>query len=789
MSARATARTAWRWGWTACFILVFVSAFVPSGTRQSVLELDPSWHAVIEYATAHHWQFGTQIVFTFGPLGFLSTRTSLGHLIAARIAFAFFWSTLIALAATGMAKRLPAWVRYPFLAWLLVFTLSEGIDQTAFFVMACGAIFLLIDDPHQRWQTPLFVLAFIVLALIKITFLAAALASLALVVVCRMAERKIVAAILLSVIAPAAFVAAWVALGQSPAHLGPWFRHALELTSGYSAAMNLTPKSAVLWVAVGALALFACAFVATALRIQRGIVSWGIVITIAQYAFFAWKEGFTRSGDWHAFVFLWFLPLGVAFCLLPELANPHATSQRWVVNAAFAASIVLCMVAANLQISGFAWRQIADWPRRVSRNAATMFASASGRADDLYADCRNSRESRMLTLDRAKDVIGGESVDVMNYLALAPIVNGMSYRPRPIFQGFVAYTPALQNLNLQYFESADRPHFILLSQEATDGRFPSLEDSAALNYVLNNYAPVARDGRFLLLQQRTAESLQFKLVARQTLHFGETLDLRPWAPQPLFMTVGIDSTWLGRLAALLYQQHPLRMRVANGRGDREFRLVPSMARRPFLITPLLGNNYQVLSLLVRGAGTELDRVTFERPSTGAFEFRNQLSVCLYTAPDFPRAAREVPASRLLADVQGRIFWPEPSSVQSAGPAQVMMLRGAPALLLRAPSKIVVQIPEQASAFIGYWGAPAGAFAGIAQAPEVTVSIAITDRSGRTGEALKRTLRPSHPEDDRIAFRVPVDGARDRTITLTTRPVASGGWSIWSQCRIDESPQQ
>ena len=566
MSFRISPQTA-RWiGWPACFILVFVSAFFLSGTRQPPLELDPSWHAALEYATAHHLQFGTQIVFTFGPLGFLSTRTSLGHLVGARIAFAFFWSALVALAATALAKRLPGWVRYAFLAWLVVFTLSEGLDQTAFFVMAYGALLLLIDNPKQRWQAPLFVFAFIVLSLIKVSFLTAAIASLALVVVCWIRQRKILKAIVLALAAPAGFVACWMALGQSPSHLAPWFRHALELESGYSAAMNLVPKTPVLCAALAALALFVGALIATMVRAHGGILTWGIRITLAQYVFFAWKEGFTRSGDWHTFVFLWFLPLGMAFCFLEDLSGAPTASHRWVLEVTFAASMVLCLVAANFQIPGFAWQQVTDWPRRVTHNAEMIFATLRGRADDLYADCRDSKNVRMLLLDRAKDVIGNESVDVMNYLLLAAVVNEMNYQPRPVIQGFVAYTPALQSLNEEYFRSAGRPHFVMLCQQATDGRFPTLEDSAALNYVLNNYVPVARDGRFLILQQRTAEDPAFQLVHEESLRFGEKLDLRPWAHGPLFMSVEITPSLLGRAATLLYQQHPLYMRVSTGQG-------------------------------------------------------------------------------------------------------------------------------------------------------------------------------------------------------------------------------
>ncbi|MGA3324012.1 MAG: hypothetical protein ABSF45_06030 [Terriglobia bacterium] len=778
-----------RWiGWPACFALVFTSAFFLSGTQPPPLELDPSWHAALEYAAAHHLQFGTQIVFTFGPLGFLSTRTSLGHLLGARIAFAFFWSALVALTATALAKRLAGWVRYAFLAWLVVFTLSSGLDQTAFFVMAYGTLLLLVDNPKQRWQVPLVVFAFIVLSLIKASFLTAALGSLAVVFVCWIRQRKTLKAIMLALAVPAGFIACWMALEQSPSHLAPWFRDALELASGYSGAMNLVPKTSVLCAALAALALFVGALIATIVRTRGGLLTWGVLITLAQYVFLAWKEGFTRSGDWHTFVFLWFLPLGLAFCFLGELSNAHKASHRWGLQVTFAASMALCLAAANFQIPGFAWQQVSDWPRRVTQNAEMIFATLRGRSDELYADCRDAKSDRMLLLDRAKDVIGNDSVDVMNYLLLAAVVNEMNYQPRPVIQGFVAYTPALQSLNEEYFRSAGRPHYVLLCQQATDGRFPTLEDSAALNYVLNNYVPVARGGHFLVLQQRTTEDLAFQLVKEESLHFGEKLDLRPWAQGPLFMSVVIAPSLLGRAATFLYQQHPLYMRLASGQAEERYRIVPSMAELPFLVNPLLDSNYDVLNLYASHPGKESESLTFERPRHGSFEFQDHLTVRLYAASAFLRAARGISVPRMLADVQGRVFWPEPKSVESAARARVMIFHGTPALMVRAPSTIMVEIPENASSFSGYFGIPEEADTGDGTTQGVEISIAVQDRSGHSRLGIDRFLQPSSRAEDRgrFSFRIPIDSAHDRTITLTTGPGrAEGGWSVWSQCRFEE----
>ena len=795
MSFRISPNTFRRIGWAACFGLVFVCAFSLSGTLAPPLELDPSWHAVLEYAALHHLQFGTQIVFTFGPLGFLAARTGLGHLLGIRLAFAFFWGLLIALAATGMARRLPGWVRYAFLGWLVIFALSEGLDQTAYFVMAYGACLALADDPARRWQVPLFGLGVVLLSLIKFTFLSAGIFSLALVVLSWVAHRKVAQAITLLVAAPATFVAAWVALGQSPSHLVPWLRNGLELASGYSAAMNLVPKTSVLLGGLGALAAFAGAWIVTAWQTRRTFQTLAVLVTLAQYAFLAWKEGFTRSGDWHTFIFLWFIPLGLSLCFLVDGPLPGATSAQRAREALLAASFVCSLAAAHFQIPGFPLRQFVEWPRRAQHNASMFLAALSGKAPDLYAQTRIPEHPRMLTLDRAQSVIGGQSVDVMNYLALAAVINGMNYQPRPVFQGFVAYTQVLQNLNAAYFRGGERPRFVLLCQQATDGRFPALEDAAAFNFVLNNYVPVARDGPFLVLQQRTEQDPAWQLVHDQALHFGEKLDLTPWAHAPLFMSASIRPTFWGRAATFLYQQEPVSMRVSSGGGMKQYRLIPSMAELPFLLSPVLNSNYDVLNLYISHAGIDPESIVFDPSARAAIEFQDVITVRLYSAPGFPHAAAMTSPANIQADVQGRVFEPRPSSVQSSCGTQATTFQGAPAWRVCAPSKIVLDIPPNSAWFSGTLGVPEEAYLGKGDAEAVDITIDACSKPGQCQRRLERLLHPSIQHDDhgRISFRIAIEKLKERFLVLSTTSSPGDatlpGVSAWSQCRFEESPPQ
>jgi hypothetical protein len=780
-----------RLAWIACSLLVFISAFNLSGTHRSPLELDPSWHAVLEYAALHHWQFGPQIVFTFGPLGYLAAPTSLGHIVGVRIAFAVFWSAIVTLTAITLANRLPMWPRIALIIWLAAFPLAEGLDQTAFWVLASGTLLMLLDLPCQRWQSLLYILSFILLALIKTSFFTTGAVSLTLVIFCWIAQKKFSRCLALALAAPTGFVLGWRACGQSASNIGVWIHHGAQLESGYSAAMNLTPKTAVLAAALSGLALLVVATIAVVFRGRRIPLTWAVGFTLAQYTFLAWKEGFTRSGDWHAYVFLWYLPLGMAFFLLPELPGAPDGKARWAVNSAFAASIIFALAGSHFQIGGFASDQAINWPHRIADRTHTIVATLRGNSARLYAGALDPQGTPMSVLDHARDVIGDQSVDVMNYLQTAAVINDLNYQPRPVFQGFVAYTPALQRLNEEYFESPQRSKFVMLCQQATDNRFPSLEDSAALNFVLNNYVPVARDGSFLILRQRATQDLVLTPVREQTLHFGEKLDLRPWPSGPLFMSVEIDPSLSGRAATLLYQPAPLSLIVSHHETTERYRIVPSMATHPFLISPILDSNFDVMKLFASNPGKIVDSVTFERSPNTAWEYRDAFRVRLYTSSEFPLAARAVSGSRMLADVQDRVFWPMPAAIDSAFPARLILVHGTAAVMVGNPSKIVIDVPPHTSSFSGYYGIPAGSSGN--DAKPTSISILVHDASGAVLSKLDRPIAPPSNSSNasRIFFQIPIEEGQARTVTLITNPTPGGGdigaLSFWSHCRFEETP--
>lgn len=631
-------------GWLGCFCLVFVSSFLLGGLHPPALRLDPSWETVVEYAVSHHFQFGRDIVFNYGPLGFLFLDTSQGHLLVARAVFALLLSALVAVSAIGLARRMLGWGRYAFLGWFVVFPLSYNLDLLAFIVLMYGAVSLLGDDRKQRWQTPIFLLLFVSFALIKFTFFAAAVGSLGMIMGIRVLQGRTREGVLLPAAACAGFVVGWRALGQAITNLPQWIRGCAEISSGYNSAMSIAPQVKVLTAAVAALILF---FVTLALilgKVPLNLHRAGILVTMTFYVFLAWKQGFVRADAGHVFIFTGFLPLAFGLYCLRDVIGPLVPRPQMKLTALYAGTMVLCLAAGHFQQQNSVTQQFSRWPRRMNSNLKMIDAIVLGRAGSLYAARRDPAINREPVLARAKAEIGNEPVDVMGNLQWAALANELNYRPRPIIQGDTAYTPYLQDLDEAHFRSPGRPPFVLLCQQAIDGLFPTLDDSAALNYVLNNYAPIARDGDFLVLRQTMGEDLSFRLVHEQTLQYGEKLDLSQWAREPLFMSISAQPSLLGRVMAFVFQPLPPIILVSSGTSQERYHFVPVMSERPFLLSPVLRTNLNVLNLYGPLPWKAIDSVTFERPHRGSMQFtdtfslRDTLAVRLYTAPEFPRSA-------------------------------------------------------------------------------------------------------------------------------------------------------
>jgi hypothetical protein len=778
--------------WIVCLCFAFVSSYFLSGSFTPQGDLDHSWSTVLEYAFEHHFQFGKDIVFTYGPLGFLNTKSSQGHLVIQRLAFATFWSAVVAWAVIGVARQIvSAPLRFVFLGWFLVFSYRGRLEQHAFLVMAYGCTVLAGDVRRNKGAAAVFLLLFGILALVKFSFFLAATASVLVCAVMQLCHRDAKASTLIVALFGATFVVLWLVAGQDLQNLWPWVRGSLEITSGYTQAMTILPKGSVFVASIAAGALFLAMLWLISRSRPLSMSTVGLLINVAFYVFLTWKLGFVRA-DRHVSYFLLSLPLLVGLLLIRPVQDSLPRKTRVAFVFLYVSVVVLCSVAVDLQEAGTMLTKLREWPRHMLSNAGLVLSSVTGdRLEAFPVSQLDQNKERGPDLPIARELIGNESVDVVNYMQWAALANGLAYRPRPVIQGYSAYTPYLEELNRGFFRSNRRPSYLLLKMQTIDGRFPTLDDATALLCILNTYRPVARDGSFLVLKASgtASDDVGLTLVHEQRLAFDEQLDLTPWNDAPVFMQVTVRPTLLGRAIKLLFQAPLLFLYTHHSEGKpTRYRFIPSMAERGFLLSPLLETNDDVIDLLMGEQGRHPDAIHFSRPAYTWGQMSDVINVRIYRTKHFPPDLLDQVRLGEIANLRNPVFDPCPSIIETAFSPERVDVEGEPALMVHAPSTVVVQIPWGAREFYGSMGILQAAYVG-GCTDGVQFAIDVEDWRGKKRRLLTRLVQPREYVGDRgrLPFKITVDSQSEKRLILTAgigpKNDGNSDWSFWSRCRF------
>src|SRR6185295_12222702 len=93
-------------GWSLLYFLLVACIF--TFPEMPGAGLDPSWRMALGYMFDHGMQFGRDVVFTYGPLGFIMSNTFSGvqfwSLIAGQLALAIMSASTIVLLANGCRR-------------------------------------------------------------------------------------------------------------------------------------------------------------------------------------------------------------------------------------------------------------------------------------------------------------------------------------------------------------------------------------------------------------------------------------------------------------------------------------------------------------------------------------------------------------------------------------------------------------------------------------------------------------------------------------------------------------
>ena len=544
-----------------------------------------SWEAVLVFAFDHHLQWGRDLIFTYGPLGFLTNDYYWGADFWLILAWSVVFSSALTCAALYFLKRLPLVLRITVCLVLPLLSIPHNIDLgiDPFYYLAI-ALFTTACLPGER---PGFIrlIGFGgllgLLGLFKFTFCLYSLLGLftiAFAFACR--KQPLHAAVILAS-AFLAFVCGWLFAGQNISNLGPWFHHSWQITSGYPPAMAIPPNPLRL-----AFGVFAAVSLAASLLLHwRGSAGADSRITkliiLAAGAFLAWKEGFVRAEYFHNVVFFVYAAMLTLFT--PAILRVPPSKNRWTLRVAVAALVVIC---AGLSLKQFQFfRDIRALAVPGVENRVTAVVAPTHYRHLLEVALAGRRQTARLP--RIAAIAGDSPMDVLGWDQDVALLNGFNYRIHPIFQDYSAYTPEFQRLNAGFFDPSSCPEFILWNYAPIDDRFPTLEEGQILLSVLAYYTPVCAENDFVLWQRNTPSGPGYRSDS------GKEVIAAPgeWVTLPqnaLWLKIDLHATLLNSIRGFFFQpaQPQIEIRLASGK-TAVYSLIPAKTSTGFLINPLL----------------------------------------------------------------------------------------------------------------------------------------------------------------------------------------------------------
>lgn len=586
----------------ALFACIFTAA--PISVRYPSAGLDPSWMVALDLARRQHLHFGSELVFTYGPWGFVDYPVAVGRF--SLVVAALFAVLTIAASWVAFDRVLGRVLPEPgaAIAATLVVVLASEVVTVSSVLLATAALvamdFVGAEAASRHWWIPAAVAgcaAFLTQVKFSegVVLTAIAISCAVLAPAARMRRLCEVLAALL-----ATSVVAWLSAGQALGDLPVWLWRATEVARGYTEAMSLEGKPNVLpyllIAAVVGVSVVYLVRLAAARRDRRAVL--GVVAITGLMLFLGFREGTGRHGPGHQHYFYLFALPAMAWFL---------PSARSVVlrSAALAATVALSTVSllpAGPHVALDQWSKLLQ-----------------NVVDDNYRGAELARAQtaaqRVYGLSPAvRTAVSGLPVAVDPTETTLAWAYGLRWRPVPAFQSYVAYTAMLDRLNARAITDAPADQAILRSaSRAIDGRNTLWDPPRYLLAELCHYRVAASDRSWMLLRKAANRcSAPARVSTRQVE-----------ADQP----VGTPRAGANQILVVSFAERPAGTAVRIGRllnkgfspltvraGGSTFRLPRALADGPLLVSLASSAGWPAAF----GGTTAYESLTFSEAGTATF---------------------------------------------------------------------------------------------------------------------------------------------------------------------------
>ncbi len=558
------------------------------------LGLDASWAIGLHNAVKNKLVFGTDFVFTYGPLGVLQTRLSIGvHelvyilfdlFIVANFFYVFFRIiTRTNLALSSILIYLCLWFAVSdaslSLLWLALFLVFEyHKTRKAIILMDIVAIAVLsfFIKLSTAFIPPVLAIPVIVYGIRAKTM--------------TYRTAAIVAVSYVGLICGGAYLLR--------VDLVSYVSNGLHIINGYNDAMYVLKSKSGANPALEWALLYLLIFAATGVYFFRIILKSELLILLfvcsSLFLFALFRISFTR---FHSESFFpWAVPVyGLVFLHAAKEMKRFMSIAIWV-------CMVICVWAtAALVNPGFLFPV----------NTAKAIVGAMG---DYYYWSRHysGDEPRFDRLPEEyqlpqgiKDSIGNRPVDIVPWDIGILISQGLNYRGRPVIQSYSAYDGALDQLNATYYASSSGPQYVLYKSDEIDGRYGLYDETKMKLEILRRYTVIDPNWNHILLKRMEVPLISSVVESESgSVKFDERIELTKTSELQVGY-LNVEYSLIGKIIRFLYQPPDLNVTLVLDDGaEFSFRCVQPNVRDGIIVNRFVPNNDPApLALFVNSNGT------------------------------------------------------------------------------------------------------------------------------------------------------------------------------------------
>ena len=593
------------------YIFVFVPAIVaglvflftlPSTGTIIWPGLDNSYALAFNYFFASGVQIGRDILFTYGPLGFLEWPQPQGNnLLYANVIYsALHLAFISSLLWLGMAGRsLPGQIGVIALVLFLSYLLSAFMYLKLVFLIA--VLLLLHFVTRHAWlllaAIGLTVLALLIRSTYGILSLLMLFSYSSYLAYTRRQPGFIAGAVVGVLVIT---VAAWFLIYGNLAGLLSYMRGILEFSSGNSSAMTLNPKNN--WLALTAFAGFVL-YLPFSVRKKEAYVAY-VVFALSVIAYF--KYAFSREG-WslnYGFVYL-LLVFSIFILFVPQLRKRHYA----MIILALAMFGINMKKTMDLHPLEYVRSQVnSNFENRNTVDIVNVLINHKEQARILLAESEKRLEPQKLSAE-TRAAIGGDTVDAYPFEISYVMANGFNWKPRPVIQSYISYTPYLDRQNALFFQSEKAPNYLLWEAPQGDIRADSIDDRYVLNdepltmlEILGRYSPLIMDGKVVVMKNNGGQGFELpQNVSEDSSRWGVWIAV-PKRPECSVLRSRLSSsrTLAGKLKRAIYKEEEFYVEYKLENGNiQKHRFVIDNAPSGIWVSPYVANIWKPEMLPVK----------------------------------------------------------------------------------------------------------------------------------------------------------------------------------------------